>query len=67
MPADMLCWLLKHALDVTAWGGEHITDVELSARRPVVIAAVLPVRLGPWAIGDMLDRERAGPYLGGVT
>ena len=76
MPGETLYRFLKHALDVTVWGGELIGDVELppdspavfvanhaGAMGPIGIAASMPVRLYPWIIGDMVDSQRAGPYL----
>ena len=76
MSSGTLYWLLKHALDVTVWGGELVTDAGLPRHGPAVfvanhagaigpigIAASLPLRLYPWVIGDMLDRQSAGAYL----
>jgi hypothetical protein len=76
MSADWLYSFLRRALDVTVWGGELVGDVELppdgpavfvanhaGALGPIGVVASLPLRLYPWIVGDMLDREKAGPYL----
>lgn len=73
---DAFYWVLRGALDLTLWGGELVSDEELPRHQPAVfvanhagalgpigVAASLPVRLHPWVIGDMLDPEKAGPYL----
>jgi len=76
MSSDTLYWLLSRTLDVTVWGGELIGDREpphdgpavfvanhAGAMGPIGIAASLPLRLYPWVIGDMVDSQKAGPYL----
>lgn len=76
MSGDTLYWLLRRALDVTVWGGQLIGDVtqlppdgavfvanHAGSIGPIAVAASLPVRLHPWVIGDMLEREKAGAYL----
>jgi 1-acyl-sn-glycerol-3-phosphate acyltransferase len=76
MSGEFVYWVLRAVLDVTVWGGELIRDTELrrsepaiyvanhaGALGPIAVICSLPVRLHPWVIADMVDSERAGPYL----
>ena len=76
MKGDALYWFVSHMLDASIWGGEFTGDDNLPKEGPVVyvsnhalalgpiaVAASLPVRIFPWVIGDMLDREKAAAYL----
>ncbi|GAB4505339.1 MAG: hypothetical protein Fur0043_23340 [Anaerolineales bacterium] len=63
-------------LDAFLWGGELQGDENLpepgpavfvanhlGAMGPIAILASLPVRVYPWVIGDMLDKDKAAAYL----
>jgi hypothetical protein len=68
--------LIASLLDAFLWGGE-LVGVEnlphsgpvvfvanhLGALGPVAVIASLPVRVYPWVIADMLDREKAPNYI----
>jgi len=73
---DALYHLLVGVLDLFLWGGELIGEENLPARGPAVFVAnhleaagpvacccSLPMRVHPWVIGDMMDREAAAAYL----
>jgi len=73
---DALYHFLVGALDLFLWGGELIGEENLPARGPAVFVAnhldatgpiacccSLPMRLYPWAISDMMDRQTAAAYL----
>ncbi|MFZ5911721.1 MAG: lysophospholipid acyltransferase family protein [Chloroflexota bacterium] len=68
--------LIAGLFDAFLWGGELLGDENLPERGPAVfvanhlgamgpiaVLASLPVRVYPWVIGDMLDREKAADYL----
>ena len=76
MKGDVLYWFVSHMLDAFIWGGELTGSENLPKEGPVIyvsnhalslgpiaVAASLPVRIFPWVIGDMLDREKAAAYL----
>jgi hypothetical protein len=76
MSGDVLYQVLKSLLDVSIWGGELVGEEYLSkdgpavyvgnhalALGPIAVCSSLPVRLYPWAIGDMLDFSKAAAYL----
>lgn len=76
MSGDMLYRVLAGLLNVLVWGGELVDEENLPeegpavyvanhalALGPIAVAASLPVRLYPWAIGDMLDWKKAAAYL----
>jgi hypothetical protein len=76
MKGDALYWFVSHMLDAFIRGGEltgaenlpkegpviYVSNHALSLG-PIAVAASLPVRIFPWVIGDMLDREKAAAYL----
>lgn len=76
MKNDALYWMFSHLLDATIWGGE-LLDVEnlpeegpavfvsnhAEALGPIALIASLPVRVYPWIISDMMERDRAAAYL----
>ncbi len=64
------------ALDLFLWGGELVGEENLPRRGPAVFianhlestgpvaaACSIPLRIYPWIIGDMLDKERAPEYM----
>ena len=67
----LIAWLF----DAFLWGGEIVGDENLAegpavfvsnhlgAVGPVAVIASLPVRVYPWVISDMLDRDLAAAYL----
>ncbi len=68
--------LLSGLFDAFLWGGELVGEENLPKRGPAVfvanhlgamgpiaVLASLPVRVYPWVIGDMLDKEKAAAYL----
>jgi 1-acyl-sn-glycerol-3-phosphate acyltransferase len=75
---DGLYQFIVGLLDLFLWGGELIGEENLPRRGPAVfianhldaigpIAAVcsIPLRLHPWVIGDMMDKELAPVWLQG--
>lgn len=73
---DIVYHLLVRLLDLFLWGGELTGEENLPERGPGVFIAnhldaagpiacccSLPMRLYPWSIGDMMDREKAAAYL----
>ena len=67
----LIAWLFEAFL----WGGEIVGDENLAegpavfvanhlgAVGPIAVIASLPVRVYPWVISDMLDRDLAAAYL----
>jgi len=68
--------LIANLFDALLWGGELEGEQYLPAQGPAVfvanhlgalgpiaVVASLPVRVYPWVIEDMLDKEKAGAYL----
>jgi len=75
---DGLYQFIVGLLDLFLWGGELVGEENLPRRGPAVfianhldaigpIAAVcsIPLRLHPWVIGDMMDKELAPVWLQG--
>ncbi len=73
---DGLYNFLTGALELFLWGGELIGEENLPHKGPAVFVAnhldaagpiacccSIPLRLYPWSIGDMMDREKAPAYL----
>jgi hypothetical protein len=73
---DSLYQLLVGTLDLFLWGGQLIGEENLPQRGPAVFVAnhldatgpiaaacSIPLRLHPWVIGDMIDRELAPSWL----
>lgn len=73
---DALYHLLVGVLDLFLWGGELMGEENLpedgpavfianhlDAAGPIACCCSLPMRLHPWSIGDMMDREKAAAYL----
>lgn len=63
-------------LDLLLWGGELVGERNLPRRGPAVFitnhleaigpiacCCSIPLRLHPWAVGDMMDREKAAEDL----
>jgi hypothetical protein len=76
MSGDVLYRFVAGLLDVLIWGGELAGQENLPeagaavyvanhalALGPIAVTSSLPVRLYPWVIGDMLDRQKAAAYL----
>ncbi len=76
MSGDVLYKILKALLDVSIWGGEMVGDENFPkdgpavfvgnhalALGPIAVCCSLPVRLYPWAVGDMMDWSKAAAYL----
>ena len=67
----LIAWLF----DAFLWGGEIVGDENLAegpavfvsnhlgAVGPIAVVASLPLRVYPWVISDMMDRELAAAYL----
>ncbi len=68
----LIAWLF----DVCLWGGELVdgenlpesgpavfVSNHLGATGPIAVAASLPIRVYPWVIAEMMDRELAAEYL----
>ncbi|MEW5829428.1 MAG: hypothetical protein AB1846_11100 [Chloroflexota bacterium] len=68
----LIAWLF----DVCLWGGELVdgenlpesgpavfVSNHLGASGPIAVVASLPVRVYPWVIAEMMDRELAAEYL----
>lgn len=73
---DTLYHFIMGVIDLFLWSGELKGEENLPERGPAVIVAnhldatgpiacccSLPMRLHPWSIGDMMDREKAAAYL----
>ncbi|MFH1524082.1 MAG: hypothetical protein ABIF04_03880 [Chloroflexota bacterium] len=73
---DGLYQFIVGVLDLFLWGGELVGEENLPRRGPAVfianhltatgpIAAVcsIPLRLYPWSVADMVDKERAAAWL----
>lgn len=76
MKGNALYWSLARALDWLVWGGELLNRENLPKEYPVIfvsnhagglgaiaVASLLPVRLYPWVVSDMLDWDKAAGYL----
>ncbi|MCL4529167.1 MAG: hypothetical protein M1282_07115 [Chloroflexi bacterium] len=76
MSSDVLYQVLRSLIDVSIWGGELVGEENLPregpavyvanhalALGPIAVCSSLPVRLYPWAIGDMMDWSKAAAYL----
>lgn len=76
MNIDSLYWFLARTLGWLVWGGDPLNREGLPAEYPVVfvcnhaaalgpIAAIssLPVRIYPWVISDMMEKDKAAAYL----
>lgn len=76
MQGDVLYYSLAKLLDAFIWGGELVDDEHLPGKGPAIfvsnhalalgpiaVCASMPMRLYPWAIGDMLDWDKASAYL----
>lgn len=76
MQGDVLYYSLAKLLDAFIWGGELVDDEYLPdngpavfvsnhalALGPIAVCASMPMRLYPWAIGDMMDWDKAAAYL----
>lgn len=75
MMSDKTYRLIAWLFDAFLWGGELVGNEirtegpavfvsnHLGAVGPVAVIASLPVRVYPWVISDMLDRDRAVAYL----
>lgn len=76
MQGDVLYFSLSKLLDAFIWGGELFGDENLPehgpavfisnhalALGPIAVTSSMPMRLFPWAIGDMLDWDKAPAYL----
>lgn len=76
MKGDALYWFLADILKVMVWGGELVNPADLpnefpvvfvsnhaAALGPIAVTSSLPIRVFPWAIGDMLDFDKAPDYL----
>jgi hypothetical protein len=76
MRGDLFYRLLARGLDLTIWRGELLgrenqlvagpavyVANHAAALGPIAVAASISTRLYPWVVADMLDSQRAGPYL----
>jgi hypothetical protein len=73
---DGIYQFIVGALDLFLWSGELVGEENLPRRGPAVFianhldatgpiaaASSIPLRLHPWVIADMMDKEIAPPYL----
>jgi hypothetical protein len=75
MMKDTTYQLIAWLLDAFLWGGELVGDENLSegpsvfvsnhlgAIGPIAVVASLPLRVYPWVISEMMDRDQAATYL----
>jgi len=76
MKGDALYWSLSSVLNWFVWRGEMLSPENLpdnypvvfianhaAALGPIAVTSSLPIRVYPWAIGDMMDFRRAPDYL----
>ncbi len=76
MMGDVFYFALARLLDAFIWGGELVGDENLPdkgpavfvsnhalALGPIAVTSSMPMRLYPWAIGDMMDWDKAPAYL----
>src|SRR5512143_1873911 len=73
---DGLYQLIVVTLDVFLWGGRLVGEENLPSQGPAVFVAnhhealgpiavccSIPLRLYPWSVADMVDKEKAAAYL----
>ncbi len=78
MNNDVLYWFLARELGWLVWSGELLNREDLPTDReypvifvsnhaaalgPIAVISSLPVRVYPWVISDMLEWDKAAPYL----
>ena len=76
MKNDVLYWFVARTLGWLAWNGELLNrenfpeeypvifvSNHIAALGPIAVISSLPVRVYPWVISDMMDRDKAAAYL----